>query len=316
MKLNLKTFALNLAPIIIFILACGQTGNTINKSPNISQTVNTSKYEISENSTSLIVTPANQYKTKETANTASKNIDNIPVLQNLLIKNLGPDNPSNQSFGDLKYDTRFNGSVFNEFGLSRIDGQGNQRYNPTFEFKAPANTVLVSPITGKISYIEWQASANDWEIHIRSNNESDWRIGIDHLLSLDCNRTDIPQNLCDLPLEINGNIIFEGMYVEAGDLIGYIGTWSDYENIGINGRTELTVFKYINGYDGVINYCPVEFLSMEVRDINESIISELMKSFEKWSTDDSIFDEKNMVAPGCLYQTIKEINGNFEISNH
>ena len=319
MKLNMLNISLNLTGIMIFMVACGQSGSTTNKSFDVSPFVQKNQYEVSATSTPYMLipnptfTPTNEHESTPKANLESRNIDNTPTLQNLLVKNLGPYDASEDIFGDLKYDTRFNGRVFNEFGFPRIDGQGHTRYNPTFEFKAPADTLLIAPVTGQISYIEWQPSQNDWEIHIKTSNETDWRLGIDHLLSLDCNRTDIPVPICNLPLKINGDIIVEGMSVEAGDLIGYIGTWSDHDDIGINGRTELTVFKYLNGYDGVINYCPIAFLSTEVREIYKSTISELMQSFEKWTGDQSTFNEQKMVAPGCLYEAIKEFDGKIEL---
>ena len=107
------------------------------------------------------------------------------------------------------------------------------------------------------------------------------------------------------------------MSINTGDVIGYVGTWSDYDNIGINGRTELTVFKYLGPYgsDGVINYCPTLYLDKEVESTLKSTISELMDSYEKWSGKTSTYDQENMPAPGCLYKAIKEVNGKMELIN-
>ena len=237
---------------------------------------------------------------------------NVPKLQNFLIENLGPYDSTSSTFGDLKYDIRFGIPVFNEFGMSRIDGQGNTLYNPTFEFKAPADTLVIAPISGVMTYFEWQSSENDWEIHIKSSIGSELIFGIDHVLSIDCDRLTIPVTVCDLPLKINGNVLFDGMSVDKGDVIGYVGHLSDYGNIGINGRTELTVFEYL-GYTGVINHCPTLYLADEVENTLKSTISELMRSYEEWSEKDSTYDQGIMGEPGCLYKGIEEINGKIEL---
>ena len=205
---------------------------------------------------------------------------NVPKLQNFLIENLGPYDSTSSTFGDLKYDSRFGIPVFNEFGMSRIDGQGNTHYNPTFEFKAPADTLVIAPIRGAITYFEWQASENDWEIHIKPSMGSELIVGIDHIVSIDCDRVTTPVVVCDSPLRINGNVLFDGMSVDTGDVIGYVGHLSGYENIEINGRTELTVFKYLDGCSGTMNYCPTLYLDEAVESTLTDAIVRLMQSYE------------------------------------
>ena len=233
-----------------------------------------------------------------------------PKLQNLLIKNLGPYDSSNATFGDIKYDIRFGKQIFDEFGRALLDGHGREKYNPTFEFKVPADTFVVAPISGVLSYIEWQSREGDWEIHLKSDMASEWNFGIDHLVSIDCERSAKPVIVCDTPLRINGNVVYEGMSINAGDVVGYVG---DYVGTGINGRTELMVFRYLDGYSGVMNYCPTLYLAEEVEDIFESAIVELMKSYEEWSGESSTYDQRGMVVPGCLYEAIKEVNGDIEL---
>ena len=229
------------------------------------------------------------------------------VMQNFLIENLGPYDSTSSTFGDLKYDSRFGIPVFNEFGMSRIDGQGNTLYNPTFEFKAPADTLVIAPISGAITWFEWQASENDWEIHIKPSIGSELIFGIDHVVSIDCDRATNPVVVCDSPLKINGNVLFDGMSVDTGDVIGYVGHLSGYENIEINGRTELTVFKYLDGFSGTMNYCPTLYLDEAVESTLKDVIVRLMQSYEEWSEKASTYDQETMVAPGCLYKTIKQV---------
>ena len=82
-----------------------------------------------------------------------------------------------------------------------------------------------------------------------------------------------------------------------------IGNWSDPENIGIGGRTELTVFKYLDDYSGTINYCPTLYIS-ETSLGNK--ISDLMESYEAWSHNPDIYNQEAMPYPGCLYKAIKQ----------
>jgi len=234
-------------------------------------------------------------------------------LENLLIEDLGPYDSASSTFGKLKYDVRFGEKVFDEFGQKRYGPHGNTVYNPTFEFKAPADTVLIAPISGFISYVEWQPSQGDWEIHISQDIDSEWRIGVDHIDSIECDRSSVPVLPCDLPLKIGGSVVAEYMPVTAGEVIGYVAHWSGYENIGINGKTELMVFKYINDYEGVMNYCPTMYLNEAVEEHFLDIVQELMASFEDWSGEYSTYDEQNMVSPGCLYSATKELNDEIEL---
>ena len=113
--------------------------------------------------------------------------------------------------------------------------------------------------------------------------------------------------------EANGEAIRKGMIVNENDVLGYVGNWSDYENIGINGRTELMVFKYLDGFKGVMNYCPTLHLDEKMKNGLLSTISELMKSYEQWIEKDSIYNQSTMIAPGCIYKAIKEIDGKIEL---
>ena len=226
------------------------------------------------------------------------------LLQNFAVHNLGPYDPETATFGDLKFNANFGNRVFDEFGMMRVDGQGIKHYNPTFEFRAPSTTKVISPISGVITYIEWQPSQNDWEIHIRSNRESEWGFGIDHIVSIDCPRPEDSSGGCDKPLVVDGKIVDEGMALDDGQVLGYMGNWYDPENIGIGGRTELTVFKYMDDYSGTISYCPTSY-SEESSMAN--IISDLMRNYEEWSENPDIYEQEKMPSPGCLYNAIRQI---------
>ena len=236
-----------------------------------------------------------------------------PKLQNLLLENFGPWNTNDSSFGDLKYDRRFGKTVFDDFGMLHNKGQPDQYDNPTFEFRAPADTILLAPVSGVVDMLNWQPSESytqdDWDLVIKPSQGSMWGINIDHVLSIDCDRTGSTPVVCDSPLRVDGSIISKGSLIEAGQVLGYIGNWRDYDKTGINGRTELTIMKYFDDYSGVTNYCPTMYLDETIEQYFKSAVQELMDSYETWIGDSSIYNQEDMVAPGCRYSAITEIDG-------
>jgi flagellar motility protein MotE (MotC chaperone) len=236
-----------------------------------------------------------------------------PKLQNLLLENLGPWDINDTSFGDLKYDRRFGKTIFDDFGMLHNQGQPDQYDNPTFEFRAPAGTILLAPVSGVVDMLDWQPSKSytqdDWDLVIKPSQGSMWGINIDHIVSIDCDRTGATPVVCDLPLRVNGSIITTGSVIEAGQVLGYIGNWRDYDKTGINGRTELTVMKYFDDYSGVTNYCPTMYLDETIEQYFKSAVQELMNTYETWIGNSSIYNQEDMVAPGCRYSAITEIDG-------
>ena len=236
-----------------------------------------------------------------------------PKLQNLLIANLGPWDTNDSSFGDLKYNQQFSKTVFDDFGMLHNKGQADQYDNTTFEFRAPADTILLAPVSGVVDMLNWQPSEtytqDDWDIVIKPSQGSMWGINIDHIVSIDCDRTGSTPVVCNLPLKVNGTILSKGSVIEAGQVLGYIGNWRDYDKTGINGRTELTVMKYFDDYSGVTNYCPTMYLNENIEQYFKSAVQDLMDSYETWIGDSSIYNQEDMVAPGCRYSAITEING-------
>jgi ankyrin repeat protein len=263
--------------------------------------------------------------TRTSGGSGSAFIEEAPKLQNLLVKNLGPYDSASATFGDIRYKANFGKLVLDVFGYIHNKGQPNQYDNPTFEFKAPADTVVIVPVSGKIFSITWQETGSypqeDWDILIRSSQHSEWAINVDHIVSIDCDRSGKAPVTCNKPLRIGGQVVTEGMSVEAGQVLGYVGNWPDYNDVGINGRTELTIMQYLfkegstpgpDTFIGVMNYCPTMHLAKEVESDMKATITELMQSYENWTGDTSIYEQEKMVAPGCLYTAIKEFKGKTE----
>ncbi len=240
----------------------------------------------------------------------SRRIDDPPMLRNLALKKLGPYDPTRSMFGALKYDKRFPHLVFHEFGRLQLEGQQGEYHNPNFEFKAPADSVVIAPISGMISYLEWQPSQSyiqdDWEIHIKPSEHSLWGVGIDHVVSLACDRGESSTGTCELALTAQGEELGVGSPIEAGTPIGTVGNWQRDSDVGISGRTELTVFRYGDDMKTVVNHCPMSHIASDLEEELNSVIRNLMGSFETWAQDQSIYPQDTMVAPGCRYTAIEE----------
>ena len=237
-----------------------------------------------------------------------------PLLMNLLIENWGPYDSSTGISGDFEFRSDLEAIFFYEYGRLNAIGTPDEYENPTFEYQVPRDTFVYMPIDGVVSRIRWQPTSgykqDDWEIFIKPSMESDWMIIIDHVVSIDCDRSST--KVCDLPLTINGVEITTGTEVKAGDLFGYVGNREYNSGGNVFGRTEITVGKYIkdgNQVVGTISYCPMRYLDPSVKQNLELSINNIMASYETWLGDSSFYDESNMVAPGCIYSQISETNG-------
>ena len=237
----------------------------------------------------------------------------MPKLHNLGIKNLGPYNDGNLTFGDLLFDAGLTLPIFIEFGATIGRGQSDKFDNPNFEFRGPADTLVISPIDGVVTQLSWQPSAgyvqDDWEVIISPSMRSSWGVSIDHVVSIDCDRKgNIPPS-CDKPLLIKGVNLEVGTEVKIGDVIGYMGSWME-NGTEIIGRTEITLFQYIENYDtksiDSVSYCPTLNIAESVEASLKYTVVNLMEKYEMVYGWDSAYDESGMVAPGCVYSTIEE----------
>lgn len=237
----------------------------------------------------------------------------MPKLHNLGIMNLGPYNDANRTFGDLLFDTDLTLPIFIEFGATIDRGQSNTFNNPNFEFRGPADTIVISPIDGVVTQSDWQPSAgyvqDDWEVIISPSMRSSWGVSIDHVVSIDCDRKGSIPAYCDKPLQIDGVNLEIGTEVEIGDVIGYMGNWME-NGTRINGRTEITLFQYIENYDSrsidSVSYCPTLNIAEPVESSLKDAVVDLMGKYEMVHAQDSVYDESQMVAPGCIYSMIEE----------
>ena len=242
----------------------------------------------------------------------SSSRDNTPpVLYNLLIDDFGAFNPRTSMMGPFKFSKSFvagsKPTVFDEFGKVHDAGMPTEYENPTFEYKFPPGTELLSPITGIVDDISWQPTESykqdDWELNLKPSRFSQWRVSIDHVVSLECDLNS--KEVCTKPLLVNGQEIRVGMEIKAGDTIGYAGNWVDTSNSGMNERTEITVGKFASA--GVFeSYCPIMYLHESVKQDFRDSISSLMDTYEEWSGNTGLYNQSEMVEPGCSYEQIND----------
>ena len=240
--------------------------------------------------------------------------DDPPFLYNLLITNWGPYDPATGVSGDFEFKSELQLVFFDEFGRVHSAGTPGAYDNPTFEYKVPRDTLVHIPINGVIDFFQFQPTSSyvqdDWELMIKPARNSDWAVVIDHVVSLNCDRTS--RAVCQNPLTVNGEEIYSGMQVKAGDVIGYVGNYEDGEGGSVFGRTEISIGKYVrvgNQQQDFNNFCPTNYLHPTVKDSIQNSVNQIMASYESWSGNTNFYDESNMVAPGCWYSEIYESNG-------
>ena len=239
--------------------------------------------------------------------------DDPPLLKNLLIANWGPYDSSTGISGDFEFRSELQLVFFDEFGRVHSAGTPGAYDNPTFEYKVPRDTLVYIPIDGVIDFFQFQPTSSykqdDWELMIKPSMNSDWAVVIDHVVSLNCDRSS--RSICQDPLTVNGVEIYSGMQVNAGDLLGYVGNYEDGEGGSVFGRTEITIGKYVRtgNQQDFNNFCPTNYLDPSVKDSLLASVTAIMASYESWLGDSSFYDEANMVAPGCWYSEIFETNG-------
>ena len=117
-----------------------------------------------------------------------------PVLYNLLVSDFTDYDRTTSMMGPFKFSKSFlKGrfpTVFDEFGRVHDAGRPTEYENPTFEYRFPAGTELISPTSGLVDDISWQPTdtykQDDWELIIKPSRFSAWRVSIDHVVSSSC----------------------------------------------------------------------------------------------------------------------------------
>ncbi|MHA1275157.1 MAG: hypothetical protein ACTSQS_17275 [Promethearchaeota archaeon] len=196
-----------------------------------------------------------------------------PVLKNLGIK-FGRYNNETGRAGDFIFDNNTD-KVFLEFG-AEVMGENGPKELPTFEYLVANDTEVFSICDGIVSGLKYQEDTEDYEIWIIPALGSPWLIILDHVRDPEISQND---------------------YVKAGDVIGIAGTYS-----APFGRFEIMI---VNENEGKA-YAPFALFDKDLKDEYEQKVWDLMKDWEEFKGDSSIYDEDKMVYAGCLYETMDE----------
>ena len=190
--------------------------------------------------------------------------------------------------------------------------------NSTLEFHVPSDTLVYAPMNGIVETIYWHDNEglhqdwDDWGIMIKPLSDNrpptdgapapfTWIVEIDHVVSLNCPRPRVWPDVCRLLPIIDGVELEVGMTVREGQVLGYAGNLSDYENTGLKGRTEISVQQTTDDWRMNNGYCPLLFLATGKRLEIEDEIRDYMAAYENWADDSDAYNEDEMVSSGCYY---------------
>ncbi len=164
--------------------------------------------------------------------------------------------------------------VFLEFGAIVSAGGGGTKELPTFEYKIQPEAVVFAIAEGTVTRFAFQEDTEDYEFAVRSDRDPAFEVGYDHVL----NPTVSP-----------------GDRVEAGDILGNPGTWSERL-----GRFEIM----INNSETGLSYCPFTFFDPNLADEYQQQVSRFMADWEAFKGDPTVYDEENHACPGCRYESM------------
>jgi hypothetical protein len=200
-----------------------------------------------------------------------ENIDcSIPPypLKNLGVE-FGPYDEQTGMAGAFQFSNNYQ-QVFFEFGKAEMD-----KLTPEFGYFLPPDAEIFACMDGVVSDIYFQEEWQDYAIVIRNGNVL-W-VEHDHVTNLQ---------------------VQEGDIVTPGTVLGNPGTWWD-EGVG---RTEVMVMI------GFTYQCPFEgdLFDPDLVDEYKAKVTQLMSDWETYKGSTSIYDEANMVHPGCNYPWLTE----------
>ncbi|MFC1687857.1 hypothetical protein ACFL0L_04730 [Patescibacteria group bacterium] len=179
----------------------------------------------------------------------------------------------------LAGDYDFNSSldkVFGEFGRTVQDGMGGDKVLPSFDMFVSADANLYSPLAAEVVMVTYQELSSDYEVHVKTAENSVWLINFDHITNLD-------------------PAIVEGATIESGQLLGNAAPW------GSGYLIELMITRDLGS--GAVGYCPYDFFTPTLKSTLSSSLNTLMSDWETFKGDTNIYDESAYVKPGCLTDT-------------
>ncbi|MBN1154457.1 hypothetical protein JXB12_05990 [candidate division KSB1 bacterium] len=200
-----------------------------------------------------------------------------PAKLPFVIENLGV------TFGDWDRETNCAGDfyfnhdfqkVFSEFGAQVLDPDWNIKELPTFDYVIRNDAFVFAIAEGEVAVIDTQRSSGDYEISIRSLNDPSFSVYYDHLVNIR---------------------ISVGDKIQPGDTLGNARPFTSEI-----GSLEIMV----NNTDTKLSYCPFCFFNEDKLDDYTKKVSRLMRDWEEFKGDSTIYDESEYVFPGCRYESM------------
>ena len=165
--------------------------------------------------------------------------------------------------------------IFSEFGSQTKDPQGQIKELPTMDFIIRHDALISAIAEGQVTGLVYQEESDDYEFSVQSLNDPSYTVVYDHLVNLKIQ---------------NGDLI------EPGDPLGNPRPWTT----GV-GALEIMV----NNLDTKQSVCPLGCMNEETLEIYSRQISQLMKDWEEFKDDTTIYDQEDHVVPGCRYESME-----------
>ncbi len=200
--------------------------------------------------------------------------ETIPfVIENLGVNFAKYDSTTGYA-GDFYFDDNMI-KMFGEFGGYTYDPQGNIKELPHFTYTLRSDAKIFAVSEGIVHRFLDQDGSGDYEFSIRSINDTTFDIGYDHMSNLQ---------------------IAKGDTVKPGDFLGNPLPWP--------GQDLGTMEIMIVNTERRLAYCPFALFNEDSVDVYQQKVVQLMKDWEEFKGDTSIYDEENYTLPGCRYETM------------
>lgn len=199
-----------------------------------------------------------------------------PAIYNLGVK-FDKFNPATGKAGDFVFskEKAFNNKLFLEFGYLVSNDRG-KKLLPSPTYLLPLGTKIISVGPGRVAEVRVQKETDDFELAIAPTGSPGWKISYDHLKTVNFKNGDS---------------------VNAGDVLGTSGDYT---------YSEITVFIDGTKPEDIENYCPYLLLDDSVKNEYGQKITQLVKDWENFLGDPSIYNEQSWVFPGCQLEKLNE----------
>jgi len=206
--------------------------------------------------------------------------DTAPVLKNLGVTFGNYSEETSQAGSFLFIDNDRIKKIFVEFGEESSGFFGNSWESRTFDFLVAKDSNVYAICDGIVNTIR-QPDEGLFEIEIQPTKESHWYAKIGY---------------------IGGVSVEVGDTIKAGQIVGKPSTpfkelgrvsiWINYYNPDEDSR---------NGY-----YAPFKLFDSELQNEYEAKLWQLMRDWEDFKHNWSIYDQKSMIYAGCLNETMPD----------